>query len=305
MSQPYVVNLVINDNRCDDTLACLTSLEKGTYDKCTTIVLDNGSTDGCLETIRSTFPAVQIIELVRNDGYAGNNNIGIEAALAQGADWVFVLNEDTILAPDCLTRLIDAGESDPHIGIVGPMVYHYDEPDVIQSAGGMLGPRWQSIHLAKNEVDRDQFTAPHEVDWISGCAILVRRALVEQVGMLDERFFCYWEDTEWCLRAAKGGWRIVHVPAAKLWHKGVQRDYHPRPFVTYYLTRNRFLTLAKHHAPTKAWALAWAETLRTLASWTVKPKWRSKREHRKAMWHGMVDFLHQHWGQMPQQVVER
>jgi GT2 family glycosyltransferase len=299
MAQPYVVSIILNTNRREDTLECLASLERSTYHNRHAIVLDNHSTDGSVETIRARFPAVQIIELADNRGYAGNNNVGIEAARAQGADWVFVLNEDTVLDPDCLAELVAVGESDPQIGIVGPMVYHHDEPHIIQSAGGKLGPYWDSLHIAKNEPDQGQFSQPHLVDWISGCGIVVRRAVIEGVGMIDERYFYYWEETEWCLRASRSGWRIMHVPQAKLWHKGVQRNYHPKPSVTYYATRNRLLTLAKHHAPPKAWVLAWAQMLRTLTSWTVKPKWRSKHEHRDAMWRGMLDFLRHRWGQMP------
>ncbi len=127
----------------------------------------------------------------------------------------------------------------------------------------------------------------------------MRREVIEAIGMLDERFFYYWEETEWCLRAAKAGWGIMHVPNAKLWHKGVQRDYRPSPYVTYYSTRNRFLMLAKHHAPLSAWMLAWWQTMRTLASWSVKPRWRAMHQHRDAMWRGMLDFLRRRWGPMP------
>ncbi|MHB1415268.1 MAG: glycosyltransferase family 2 protein [Chloroflexota bacterium] len=299
MAQPSVVCVILNTNRRADTLECLASLQKSTYQDHHTIVLDNGSTDGSVEAIHSAFPEVRVVNIEQNHGYAGNNNVGIEAALAQGADWVLVLNEDTVLAPDCLARLVEVGESSPRIGIVGPMVYHHDEPNVIQSAGGMLGPYWESHHLGQNEADHGQFGEPHEVEWLSGCAIMLRRAVIEQVGMLDPRFFYYWEETEWCLRAGKAGWRIVHVPAARLWHKGVQRDYRPKPSVTYYGTRNRFLMYAKHGAPPLAWVVAWAQTARTLTSWTVKPKWQPMREHRDAMWHGVVDFLSQRWGQMP------
>jgi GT2 family glycosyltransferase len=300
MQQPCVFSIILNTNRRIDTLECLDSLQRNTYANHRAIVLDNHSADGSVEAIRSAFPEVQIVELADNRGYAGNNNVGIEAALAQGAEWLFVLNEDTVLAPDCLARLVEVGESDPHIGIVGPMVYHHDEPEVIQSAGGRFGRHWESMHLAQNEPDRGQYRQPHPVDWISGCAILVRRAVIEQVGKIDERYFYYWEETEWCLRAGRAGWRIVHVPQAKLWHKGVQRDYRPKPSVTYYATRNWLLTLAKHHAPLLVWTFAWGQLLRTLTSWTVKPKWRSKHEHRDAMWHGMVDFLRRRWGQMPE-----
>jgi GT2 family glycosyltransferase len=242
---------------------------------------------------------VQIVSLEQNLGYAGNNNVGIELAMQQGADWVFVLNEDIVLDSECLAELIEVGESDSQIGILGPLVYHHDEPTVIQSAGGMLGKYWESIHLGKNEADNGQFNAPHPVEWISGCAILVRRQAIEQAGMLDANYFIYWEETEWCIRVARAGWKIIHVPQARVWHKGVQREYRPKPYVTYYLTRNQLFTLAKHKAPFKVWVYTLARILRTIASWTVKPRWRNKREHRNAMWRGLVDFLQRRWGPMP------
>lgn len=299
MQPPYIITIILNTNRRDDTLACLDSLTQSTYQNHKVIVLDNASTDGSVEAIRDKFPAVEIIALKDNKGYAGNNNVGIAAALEQQADWVFVLNEDTILDPACLSHLIEVGESDPKIGIVGPLVYHHNEPNVLQSAGGRLSRYWEGSHIGQNEVDSGQFPLPRKVDWISGCAILLRRQVIEQVGMLDERFFYYWEETEWCLRSSKAGWHIVHVPQAKLWHKGVQRDYSPKPSVTYYSTRNRLLMLAKHHASLITWLVVWGQTLRTLLSWTIKPQWRPMRPHRDAMWRGVMDFLRQRWGPMP------
>ncbi|MCC7176505.1 MAG: glycosyltransferase family 2 protein [Bryobacterales bacterium] len=296
VKEPLVVSVVLNSNRCPDTLQCLESLSASSYRTQRAIVLDNASTDGSVERIRARFPAVEIIELTENRGYAGNNNVGIAAALARGADWIFVLNEDVVFDQDCLERLVEIGESDPTIGVLGPMVYHHDEPGVIQSAGGALGPHWESVHLGVNETDTGQFRDPHPVRWISGCGILVRRAVVEQVGGIDERYFLYWEETEWCLRAARAGWRIVHVPKAKLWHKGVQRNYRPAPYVTYYSTRNRFLTLAKHGAPLRVWLGACLQVARTVVSWTVRPKWRSMRAHRHAMCRGCTDFLLRRWG---------
>jgi hypothetical protein len=157
---------------------------------------------------------------------------------------------------------------------------------------------WRAWHLSEDEEDRGQYDEPHRVEWISGCGILVRRAVIEQVGMIDERYFYYWEETEWCLRAGKDGWQVVHVPQAKLWHKGVQRNHQPKPTVTYYATRNRLLTLSKLHAPFSARIFAWGELLKILAVWTVKPKWKPMHAHRDAMWRGMVDFLFHRWGQM-------
>lgn len=294
--QPLVITIILNSNRKEDTLAAVSSSLANDHVPHRMIVLDNSSTDGSVEAIRSAYPQVEIIELDHNLGYAGNNNIGVQAALVQGADWIFVLNEDTVLAPDCITRLIEAGNADPRVGIVGPMVYHYDEPNVIQSAGGKMDRHWRAWHMAQNELDQGKYITPHAVEWISGCAIMVRRAVVEQVGGLDERFFYYWEETEWCLRAREQGWRILHVPQAKLWHKGVQRSYKPGPNVTYYSTRNRFLMLSKHKAPIMAWMIAWGQTLRTLLSWSVKPKWRVMSQHKLAMWQGTIDFLNHRWG---------
>lgn len=299
MSNPLLFVIVLNNNRRDDTLACLHSLCQSDYKNKQVILLDNMSTDDSIEIVEKTHPDVQIIRLHENLGYAGNNNLGIRAALDQGAEWILVLNDDTVLDPACLSLLIEAGERDEQIGILGPMVYHFDEPHIIQSAGGTLGKYWLSTHLGKDEPDRGQFEAVHEVEWISGCAILVRRELIERIGMLDANYFLYWEETEWCIRATRAGWRIFHVPQAKLWHKGVQRDYQPKPYVTYYVTRNRFFTLTRYQAPWSVRLIAFIQVLKTLVSWSVKPKWSSRREHRDAMWRGLIDFLRNRWGPMP------
>jgi GT2 family glycosyltransferase len=296
MPSPLVVTVILNTNRRDDTLAALASLEQNDYKNHRVIVLDNASKDGSVESIRSAFPNVQIISLEENLGYAGNNNVGIKAALEMGADWVFVLNEDTIVATDCLGQMIKVGESNLKIGITGPTVYHHNEPDIIQSAGGTLDRHWQPIHNGQNEKDQGQYTAPKRVDWISGCAILVRREVIEQIGGLDERFFYYWEETDWCIRAREKGWEIWYVPQAKIWHKGVQRDYRPSPNVTYYATRNWLLVLSLHKAPLSVFAYVYWRILRTLYSWTFNSKYIEMREHRAAMWQGMIDFLHRRWG---------
>lgn len=297
--QPYVISVILNNNRREDTLSCIESLLNSTYSNHKVIVLDNRSTDGSIDAIRIAFPSVQIIDLLSNMGYAGNNNIGIKAAIAQKADWIFILNEDTILHPECINELVNFGESDEKAGIVGPLVYHHDEPDCIQSAGGKLDQYWDSWHIAQNQSDVGQIVSPHTVDFISGCAIMVRNAIIKQIGLIDERFFLYKEEAEWCLRARKSGWRVTNIPSAKIWHKGVQREYRPKPYVTYYKTRNWFLLLSTHHAPLSVHLGAWLQSIRTIISWTIRPKWRGKRAHRNAMVLGMKDFLLHRWGQMP------
>jgi GT2 family glycosyltransferase len=296
LPDPLVTAVILNTNRREDTLACLESLERGDYANLSIIVLDNHSTDGSVPAIQERFPQVRIIHLQKNLGYAGNNNVGIAAAIESGAEWVFVLNEDVVLAPDAVSRLIQADQHEPRIGILGPLVYHANEPQVIQSAGGHFTPGWNAYHAGQNQPDNGQYSTPIAVDWISGCALLVRREVIQQVGMLDERFFYYWEETEWCWRAARAGWGIFLIPQAKIWHKGVQRNYQPGPNVTYYATRNRLLFLSKHHAPVKAWLDAYFTILRTLLSWSIRPRWRQQTPHRDAMWQGLNDFFRRRWG---------
>jgi GT2 family glycosyltransferase len=299
MPKPYVIAVVLNTNRRDDTLACLESLYKGTYSNLHVVVLDNNSNDGSVNAIRQMFTKAQVVELTQNLGYAGNNNVGIRLAVEQGADWVLVLNEDTILAENCIEIMVSAAEMDSRIGMVGPMVYHFDEPTVIQSAGGKLDNHWTPTLIGMNEDDTGQYAANHDVDWLSGCALLVKRAVIEQIGVFDERLFIYWEETDWCMRARTQGWRLVHSPQAKLWHKGVRRNYQPTPSVTYYFTRNKFLVLLKQHAPISVLAYHFLQTIRTLVSWSLKPRWRFMLEHRNAMWQGMQDFARQRWGMRP------
>jgi GT2 family glycosyltransferase len=298
MSSPRLFIIVLSHNHRDDTFSCLQSLLNSDYENFDIILLESSSTVNETEEYRRQFPQIQVITLKENLGYAGNNNIGIHAALEQGADWIMILNNDTVLDTACLSHLVAAGEGDPEIGIVGPMVYHFDEPNVIQSAGGVLGKYWQNFHLGTNEADRGQFNLTRPVAWISGCAMMIRPAVMRQIGLFDEEYFLYWEETEFCIRSSRAGWKIIHVPDAKLWHKGVQRNYQPKPYVTYYSTRNYLFTLSKHKAPWMVRVVAVTNVIRTLLSWSVRPRWRDKREHSGALWRGMRDFLLHRMGPM-------
>ena len=290
-SFPLAVIVIIYSGRRDDLVECLDSLHRNSYSNYRIIVLDYILSDGLTKMVRDNYPDAFVVELSENLGYAGNNNVGIKLALEYGAEWILLLNDDIVLDTACLSLLIEKSEGDANIGIAGPLVLHFDEPNIIQSAGGTLDKYWSNNHIGGNEVDQGQFSNAQLVDWVSGCAILVRRKVIEQVGMLDTGYFLYWEETEWCLRANRADWKIINIPQARLWHKGVQRDYQPKPYVTYYMTRNHLFTLSKHKAPLKAWIFTLVQILRSLVSWTIKPQWHHKREHRNAMWRGLVDFI--------------
>lgn len=299
MTTPHVTIVILNWNGLSDTLACLESLQRLDYPDYEIVVVDNGSTDGSVPVIRERFPMVTMLENTENWGYTGGNNVGLRYALAQGADYTLLLNNDTEVAPDFLRRLVEAAESDPFLGMAGPTIYYHDRPDVIWSAGGAIDwQRGSTRMVGLDERDEGQFGAePRPVDFVTGCAMLVRRTVLEQAGLLDERFFAYYEEAEWCVRASRAGFRIVHVPLAHIWHKISPSAQADSPFVHYYMTRNRLLFLKAAGAGPRAW---WhtliAEYLRTLISWSVRLRWRYKRQQQQAMIRALGDAWRGHWG---------
>ena len=299
---PPVIIVVLNWNGLADTLACLESLSQLDYPCYRVVVVDNGSTDRSVSAIREQFPAVTIIETGENLGFAGGNNVGLRHALRQGADYALLLNNDTEVAPDFLSLLVKAAETDPQVGMAGPTIYYYDRPEVIWSAGGEIDWRRGCTRMVGlDERDDGQFgRAPREVDFVTGCAVLVRATVLRQAGLLDERFFMYYEEVEWCVRTRRAGFRIVRVPQAHVWHKiapGAQAD---SPRVHYYMTRNRLLFLKTSRAGWRAWMhTLFAEYLRTLISWSVRPRWRGKRgDMRRAMLRAIGDAWRGQWGQL-------
>jgi GT2 family glycosyltransferase len=298
MSSPAVGIVILNWNNARDTLHCLESLEKLAYPNYVALVVDNGSQDDSAQKIRKAFPQVEVLETGANLGYTGGNNAGIRKLLQQKVDWILLLNNDAWLAADALDEMVRLGENDAAIGIIGPQVYHAEPPNMIQSAGGLVDRTWKSTHRGMNQIDQGQFFQPEEVDWVSGCALLARMVMIEQIGLLDERFFMYDEELEWCLRAKKYGWKVEHTPKAHVWHSGVSLDYQPKPYITYYMTRNHFLLLRLQRAGWIGWGASIVQITRTLTSWRLRPKWRGQAEHRLAMEKGIIDFIKGRWGKM-------
>jgi GT2 family glycosyltransferase len=217
---PKVEIIILNWNGKEHTSECLESLQKIAYNNYETILVDNGSTDGSIEYFKNNYNDIYIIENKVNLGYAEGNNIGIKYALSRGADYVLLLNNDTIVDRDFLTELVKVGESDPDIGIVGPMIYSYYHPRVIQSAGmDVKKITGSSVTIGCNEYDHHQFKSS-EKDFLSGCAILIRSNVIRKIGGLDPVYFAYWEDTDLCFRAKKNNFKIYFTADSKVWHKG-------------------------------------------------------------------------------------
>jgi len=300
MNSSCVAAIVLNWNGREDTLACLASLSKVNYQPLDVILVDNGSTDGSVGAVKVSFPAVTVLETGENLGFAKGNNVGLRHALAHGANYMLLLNNDTVVAPDLISVLVGALESTPQAGMAGPTIYYFDRPTTIWSAGGAIDWwRGDSRMMGLDEADKGQYNTVREVDFVTGCALLTRREVIEKAGMLDSRFFMYYEETEWCVRVVRAGYKILHVPQARVWHKirPVQQAASSR--IHYYMTRNRLLFLKSTRASMRAWIhTLLAEYLRTLVSWTVRPRWRGQRAQRQAMVQAIVDFCHSRFGQM-------
>ena len=299
IGSPRVIIIVLNWNGRDDTLACLASLSKLDYPSYELVVIDNGSGDDSVPAIRASFPQVTLVETGENLGYVGGNNLGLEYAKAVRADYALLLNNDTEVASDFVRILVNAAQAKPAIGFAGPTVYYYGQPNVIWSAGGAIDwQRGSTRMVGLNERDVGQFgQIPRAVDFLAGCAMLVGHTVLERVGLLDERFFAYYEETEWCVRAKRAGFQIVHVPLARIWHKISPEARAGSPTAHYYMTRNRLLFLKATGAGPQAWLhTLFAEYLRTLMSWSLRPRWRSKKEQRRAMLWAIHDAWSGRWG---------
>ncbi len=220
MDNPSVYIIVLNWNGKNDTLECLHSLQQVTYPNFRVVVVDNASSDCSVDAIREKFPSVQIISNKENLRFAGGNNVGIRYALDYGADYVLLLNNDTVVDKEFLTEMVAIADQSARMGMIGPKIYYYSEPKKIWYAGGRIEwwKGWVS-HIGIRELDGGQYDAITEVDYLTGCCMLVKREVIEKVGILDESFYIYGEDADWCIRASRAGYKLMYVPSSMVWHK--------------------------------------------------------------------------------------
>jgi len=224
INYPKVSIIILNWNGLEDTIKCLESLKKITYPNYDIVVVDNASSGNDVEVLREKFgDYVYMIENDKNYGFAEGCNIGMRYALAKGTDYIFLLNNDTTVARDFLAELVKIAESDERIGILGPKIYLYDEPNVIWEAGAKINWWTGGISIyGDREVDIGQYDKVAERDLLSGAALLIKARVLERISLLDTGFFFGYEDYDFCIRARKAGFRVVFVPSAKIWHKAAK-----------------------------------------------------------------------------------
>lgn len=294
---PRILIIILCYNGVDDTLACLASLRSVTtaHDL---LVLDNASQDDTQVRVRAAFPDIPVLDNGDNLGFAAGNNIGLRYALEHGYEYALLLNNDTEVAPDFLEHMLAVAESDPQIGVVGPKIVYHERPDLIWSAGGEIDWRRGICTLRNGAADDPAFGRAADVEFVTGCAFLVKRAVLERAGLLDERFFMYFEETEWCVRITRAGFRIVYAPEALVLHKIPLNARFDKEYLAYYMTRNRLLFLRATRAPLGTWLDALIrQDLRTYLSLVLRPKWR-KRAGRTGMRLAWQDFWSGRFGRL-------
>jgi len=219
MPEPLVLIIIPNWNGLSFLGDCLRSLKKITYQNYKIVLVDNGSSDGSVEMVRAKFPEVVALVNKENLGFASACNLGMRYSFDRGADFVLLLNNDTVVAPDFLEKMVTAAESDK-IGIVGAKIYYFDQPNRIWFAGGkFIWWRASGRHLLWGRIDTDKIKGIRPSDFITGCVMLIRKELVDDIGYFFEPYFLTVEDLDFCYLARKKGWLIRVALDAEVWHK--------------------------------------------------------------------------------------
>ncbi|MEK7521653.1 MAG: glycosyltransferase family 2 protein [Patescibacteria group bacterium] len=284
MYKVFVV--ILNWNGIKDTIECLKSVRRLqiTNYKLQIIVVDNGSTDNSVEVLKKQ-KGTTLLENKENLGFAGGNNVGMKYAVEHDADFILVLNNDTVVEENLIVHLVEAAELDKKAGIFSPKIYfekgfehHKDQyvesekGKVIWYVGGVMD--WKNIlgsNYGVDDVDVGQYQESREIDFATGACMFIRRGVIEEVGFFDEKYFLYLEDADYSIHAKEAGWKVVFVPKAALWHKVSQSSGIGSELNDYYISRNRMLFGLKH-APIRSKLALIRESLKILLNGRIWQK---------------------------------
>lgn len=238
--------IILNFNGLKDTLECLDSLKKVQHDNFSILVADNGSKDGSLNVIKTHYPEVLLLDNLENLGYAEGNNRAIKHCLDH-FEALLILNNDTVVAPTILTAFEKQIETNP-ASVLGAKIYQHKNQNIFDHLGGFWNSARVDFDLFGSHLPDDgiSFEEPIELDYVCGCALFAKVEIFKKIGFFDARFFLFWEESDFCFRAKRAGYKIRLCPQAKLWHKVSASFTGGKPHTTYYWWRNRLLWLEKN-----------------------------------------------------------
>ena len=306
MKKPFKVSaIVLNYNRVDALLECINSLLKQEYPLTEIIVVDNNSSDESGSAIKDNFPTVKLIENDRNYGAIEGKNIGLRAALKNDPDFIFLLDNDLVADPKCVSQMVNLGISEKNIGMVGAKIYDYDHKDVILSCGSKIDFTQNIIRqYGRGEKDVGQYDKVMDVDHLGAGHTLIKKQVFDLVGILDSKFIGYgYEDVDFSVRAKKAGFRIVCCPSAIVWHKP-HSGIGNYSFNKKYLEAKNSIYFMKKHGTFETWikylffaffGIAYAFLLEV-----PKGNWRGVWGKARGLWDGF-------WGsdQLAWKILER
>jgi len=239
--------IILNWNGFEDTIECVESCLRLDYSPYEIVIVDNGSDDGSENILRKRFPGLKLIQTGANLGYAGGNNVGIRYAINEKPDYVWLLNNDTVVDSKALSALVSTAESEASIGMTGSKILSYSQPSHLLYAGGLVDMSIGSTeHVGMGCKDTGQFNESQETAYITGCSLLVKRPVIENIGLMNEAYFLYFEETEWCTKAKRAGYRLIYVPESVVLHKESVSTGKIKGAVLYYLTRNRLYFISQN-----------------------------------------------------------
>lgn len=238
-----VAVIILNYKVKDLVIGCIKTVQRSTLKNLEIIVVDNNSQDDLQEEIKK-IPNIQFIQNSENLGYTGGNNIGIKKALADGADYVFVLNPDIEVDNKAIENLVSVVGQE-QAGIVGPKVLFADRKTIWYAGGIFDRANVLGKHRGIDEKDRGQYDKAQETEYVTGGAIMIAKEVFDKIGLFDEKYFLYYEDSDFCFRAKEAGFKIMYVPQAVIYHANASSAGLGSSLQDYYITRNRMLFASK------------------------------------------------------------
>ena len=287
MRKPLISIISVNYNQAQVTCEMIASLRRVTYPSIEIIVVDNASPSDNPDIIKEQYPEVKLIKAASNLGFAGGNNLGI--AHAEG-EYLLFLNNDTEVAPDFLEPLVKLFESNPEAGVASPKIVYHGTDNIIQYAGSKGINTWtgRSITIGQFEQDQGQHNLSGQTELADGAAMMVPRRVVQQVGLMPEMYFLYYEELDWCEMIKRAGYTCHYVADATIYHKESISVGKASVLKTYYMNRNRLLFIRRN---TKGWPLWTSSTVFLLAAipkkalgFVLKLEWKHLRALGKGLW---------------------